>query len=199
MADDLAMVERIYDLAGQPFTDDARRAITAFMDSPSTGPSRHRRLPTGGPRHRPGRAPPGPGLLLRPLRGRARGRQLNHPWKEPGRAHHPRVPPRPAGRRLRHPGHHRRRRPAPALRGLVPGRGRHAPPLAQHGPPESEEPVGEFGLLPVPPRPGQPLPLPRDPGRRRGRARTTTTPSPTGWGPSTTPISGTTTAPGTAG
>ena len=31
MADDVAMVERIYELAGQPMTDDARHSMTAFM------------------------------------------------------------------------------------------------------------------------------------------------------------------------
>lgn len=31
MADDLSMVRRIYDLADQPFTDDAGRAMTDFM------------------------------------------------------------------------------------------------------------------------------------------------------------------------
>ena len=32
MADDVAMVERIYDLAGQPMTDGARAAMQSFMD-----------------------------------------------------------------------------------------------------------------------------------------------------------------------
>ena len=31
MADDLAMVARVYDLAGQPLDDDARAAMTRFM------------------------------------------------------------------------------------------------------------------------------------------------------------------------
>ena len=37
MADDVAMVERIYDLAGQPTTDDARAAMRAFMDDHPRG------------------------------------------------------------------------------------------------------------------------------------------------------------------
>jgi hypothetical protein len=37
MADDVAMVERIYDLAGQPFTRAAREGITAFMDTHRRG------------------------------------------------------------------------------------------------------------------------------------------------------------------
>jgi hypothetical protein len=32
MADDVAMVRRIYDLADQPYTDDAQAAMTSFMD-----------------------------------------------------------------------------------------------------------------------------------------------------------------------
>ena len=37
MADDVAMVERIYDLAGQPMTDSARAAMQAFMDGHPRG------------------------------------------------------------------------------------------------------------------------------------------------------------------
>jgi hypothetical protein len=37
MADDLAMVERIYAVADQPFTDEARRAMAAFMDEHPRG------------------------------------------------------------------------------------------------------------------------------------------------------------------
>ena len=37
MADDVAMVERIYDLAGQPITEGARAAMQAFMDSHPRG------------------------------------------------------------------------------------------------------------------------------------------------------------------
>jgi hypothetical protein len=37
MADDIAMVERIYDLAGQPMTADARAAMRAFMDEHPRG------------------------------------------------------------------------------------------------------------------------------------------------------------------
>ena len=37
MADDVAMVERIYDLAGQPMTDGARAAMQAFMDEHPRG------------------------------------------------------------------------------------------------------------------------------------------------------------------
>ena len=37
MADDVAMVERIYDLAGQPMTDDARAAMQSFMDEHPRG------------------------------------------------------------------------------------------------------------------------------------------------------------------
>jgi Sulfotransferase family len=37
MADDVAMVERIYDLAGQPMTDDARAAMRSFMDEHPRG------------------------------------------------------------------------------------------------------------------------------------------------------------------
>jgi len=37
MADDVAMVERIYDLAGQPMTDGARAAMQAFMDDHPRG------------------------------------------------------------------------------------------------------------------------------------------------------------------
>jgi len=37
MADDVAMVQRIYALAGQPYTDDARRGMTAFMDTHPRG------------------------------------------------------------------------------------------------------------------------------------------------------------------
>ncbi len=37
MADDVAMVERIYDLAGQPMTDRARGAMHAFMDDHPRG------------------------------------------------------------------------------------------------------------------------------------------------------------------
>ena len=37
MADDLAMVKRIYDLAGQPFTDDARRGIDRVHGPPTAG------------------------------------------------------------------------------------------------------------------------------------------------------------------
>jgi hypothetical protein len=37
MADDVAMVERIYDLAGQPMTDGARAAMRAFMDDHPRG------------------------------------------------------------------------------------------------------------------------------------------------------------------
>jgi hypothetical protein len=37
MADDVAMVERIYDLAGQPMTDDARAAMQSFMDDHPRG------------------------------------------------------------------------------------------------------------------------------------------------------------------
>jgi hypothetical protein len=37
MADDTAMVEQIYDLAGQPFTDDARRGITDFLSTHRRG------------------------------------------------------------------------------------------------------------------------------------------------------------------
>ena len=42
MADDVAMVERIYDVADQPFTDDARSSIAAFMDDHPRG--RHGRV-----------------------------------------------------------------------------------------------------------------------------------------------------------
>src|SRR5207244_1206962 len=31
MADDVAMVQRVYEIAGQPFTPDVRRAMDAFM------------------------------------------------------------------------------------------------------------------------------------------------------------------------
>ena len=37
MADDVAMVERIYDLAGQPMTDGARAAMQSFMDEHPRG------------------------------------------------------------------------------------------------------------------------------------------------------------------
>lgn len=37
MADDVVMVERIYDLAGQPMTDSARAAMQAFMDDHPRG------------------------------------------------------------------------------------------------------------------------------------------------------------------
>jgi hypothetical protein len=37
MADDVAMVERIYDLAGQPMTDGARASMQAFMDDHPRG------------------------------------------------------------------------------------------------------------------------------------------------------------------
>ena len=37
MADDVAMVERIYDLAGQPMTDTARAAMRSFMDDHPRG------------------------------------------------------------------------------------------------------------------------------------------------------------------
>ena len=37
MADDIAMVERIYALAGQPFTADTRAAMEAFMDDHPRG------------------------------------------------------------------------------------------------------------------------------------------------------------------
>jgi hypothetical protein len=37
MADDVAMVERIYDLAGQPMTDAARAAMQSFMDDHPRG------------------------------------------------------------------------------------------------------------------------------------------------------------------
>ena len=37
MADDIAMVERIYDLAGQPMTDSARAAMRSFMDDHPRG------------------------------------------------------------------------------------------------------------------------------------------------------------------
>ena len=37
MADDIAMVERIYDLAGQPMTDAARAAMRSFMDDHPRG------------------------------------------------------------------------------------------------------------------------------------------------------------------
>ena len=46
MADDLAMVERIYEVAGQPFTPEARAAMQAFMvDHPRGGPRRRRLRP----------------------------------------------------------------------------------------------------------------------------------------------------------
>ena len=58
MADDVAMVERIYDLAGQPLTDGARAAMQSFMAEHPRGKFggiqlRPRRL-----RPRPGRTPP---------------------------------------------------------------------------------------------------------------------------------------------
>jgi hypothetical protein len=37
MADDMAMVEQIYELAGQPFTDDARQAMTDFLSTHQRG------------------------------------------------------------------------------------------------------------------------------------------------------------------
>ncbi|MDQ1373946.1 MAG: hypothetical protein QOJ09_1284 [Actinomycetota bacterium] len=37
MADDVAMVERIYTIAGQPMTDDVRRAMDAFMETHPRG------------------------------------------------------------------------------------------------------------------------------------------------------------------
>ncbi len=37
LADDVAMVERIYDVAGQPFTDGARRAVTDFRSTHRRG------------------------------------------------------------------------------------------------------------------------------------------------------------------
>ena len=37
MADDVAMVERIYALAGQPFTPDVRAAMDAFMEEHPRG------------------------------------------------------------------------------------------------------------------------------------------------------------------
>ena len=37
MADDIAMVERIYELAGQPMTDGARGAMQTFMDEHPRG------------------------------------------------------------------------------------------------------------------------------------------------------------------
>jgi hypothetical protein len=37
MADDVAMVERIYDLAGQPMTETSRVAMQAFMDDHPRG------------------------------------------------------------------------------------------------------------------------------------------------------------------
>jgi hypothetical protein len=37
MADDVSMVKRIYELADQPFTDEARRGITDFMDTHERG------------------------------------------------------------------------------------------------------------------------------------------------------------------
>jgi hypothetical protein len=37
MADDVAMVQRIYDVAGQPFTTAAGQGITAFMDTHQRG------------------------------------------------------------------------------------------------------------------------------------------------------------------
>jgi Sulfotransferase family len=37
MADDMAMVEQIYDLAGQPFTDDARQGMTDFLATHQRG------------------------------------------------------------------------------------------------------------------------------------------------------------------
>jgi hypothetical protein len=42
MADDVAMVRRIYELAGQPFTTETEAAMTAFMDEHPRG--RHGRV-----------------------------------------------------------------------------------------------------------------------------------------------------------
>ena len=60
MADDLAMVARVYDLAGQPLDERARASMAAFMAEHPRGQLRHRRVRPGAVRPRPGRAPPGP-------------------------------------------------------------------------------------------------------------------------------------------
>ena len=71
MADDVAMVERIYALAGQPFDDGARAAMDAFMVEHPRGRHGGGALRRRATRHRPRRAPPGARVLLGALRRHA--------------------------------------------------------------------------------------------------------------------------------
>ncbi len=74
MADDFAMVERIYAVAGQPMTAAARAGMEAFLAAHPRGQVRDRRLRPRRLRHRPRRAPPRAALLRRALRHRRRVR-----------------------------------------------------------------------------------------------------------------------------
>ena len=72
MRDDMAMVERIYDLAGQPLDEQARVGHGRLHGGPPAGQVRDGGVRPGRVRARPGRAPVRAGLLHRPLRCDAR-------------------------------------------------------------------------------------------------------------------------------